>query len=202
MSTDLGLGSSPFPDVSADSLHDALAHLDGGLGGLIPSPHLLGVVGNLGNLDNLLQEDGGLLQHKLEVVFEAVGDLPAAQVGQQQHVNLLDSCLAVPEQGLVLQSAGQSCQDILLKIRPGISTQDCSIAIPEQGPLLQSKGGLLKISVQGLERGPVQSRGLLCRQQRMVSWYCDKGYGTALLHKKILLHSTDNIFKAVGQGMR
>ena len=106
MSTDLALGSSSFPDISTDSLHDALRHLDGSLGGFVPSPHLLGVVGNLGNLDNLLQEDGGLLQNKLEVIFEAVRDLPAAQVGQQEHVNLLDSCLAVPEQGLFLQSTG------------------------------------------------------------------------------------------------
>lgn len=104
MSAHLGLGSPSFPDVCADSLHDTLAHLDGGLGGLIPSPHLLGMVGNLGNLDNLLQEDGGLLEDEFEVVFEAVGDFPATQVGKQQHVDLLDSCLAVPEEGLVLQS--------------------------------------------------------------------------------------------------
>lgn len=76
--TNLGLGSSSFPDVSADSLHNALAHLNGGLGGLIPSPHLLGMVRNLSNLDDLLQEDWGLLQNKLEVFFKAVWDLPAA----------------------------------------------------------------------------------------------------------------------------
>lgn len=106
--TNLAFGSSSLPDVSADGLHDALTHLDGSLGGLIPSPHLLGMVRNLGNLDNLFQEDGGLLQHKLEVLFKAVGDLPSAEVGQQQHVDLFDSCLAVPEQGLVLQHTGLS----------------------------------------------------------------------------------------------
>ena len=50
--THLGLAS--FPNVSADGLHNALAHLNGSLGGLIPSPHLLGMPGNLSNLDNLL----------------------------------------------------------------------------------------------------------------------------------------------------
>ena len=110
VSTHLGLGSPSFPDVRADSLHDALGHLDGGLGGLVPSPHLLGMVGNLGNLDDLLQEDGGLLEDEFEVVFEAVGDFPATQVGQQQHVDLLDSCLAVPEEGLVLHSPHALCE--------------------------------------------------------------------------------------------
>ena len=110
MSAHLGLGSPSFPDVRADSLHDALGHLDGGLRGLIPSPHLLGMVGNLGNLDNLLQEDGGLLEDELEVIFEAVGDFSAAQVGQQQHVDFLDSCLAVPEEGLVLQRPDALCK--------------------------------------------------------------------------------------------
>ncbi len=77
--------------------------MSGSFGGLIPSPHLLGMVGDLGNLDNLFQKDRGLLQHKLEVVFKSLGYLPPAEVGEQQHVDLLDSCLAVPEEGLVLQ---------------------------------------------------------------------------------------------------
>ena len=111
------------------------------------------MVGNLGNLDNLLQEDGGLLQDKLEVVFEAVRDLSAAQVGQQQHVHLLDSCLAVPEQGLFLQSTDSlvkaCCWKCLAFLHMG-----WSIATPEQGLLLlQSIYGLLKIPMQGLGCG-------------------------------------------------
>lgn len=109
-STHLGLGSPSFPDVRADGLHDTLAHLDGSFGGLIPSPHLLGMVGNLGNLDNLLQEDGGLLEDELEVILQAVRDFSTAQVSQQQHVDFLDSCLAVPEEGLVLQSPDGLCK--------------------------------------------------------------------------------------------
>ncbi|KAA6421648.1 MAG: hypothetical protein FRX49_08591 [Trebouxia sp. A1-2] len=61
-----GLHAHALSDVGGHSLDYALAHLNGSLGGLIPPKLLLSVMRNLGDLDNLFQKDGELLQHKFQ----------------------------------------------------------------------------------------------------------------------------------------
>ncbi len=73
-----GLHAHALPDVRGHSLDYALAHLNGSLGGFIPPKLHLSVMRNLGNLDNLFQKDGGLLQHKLQVILQLFGDFPPA----------------------------------------------------------------------------------------------------------------------------
>lgn len=71
-----GLHAHALSDVGGHSLDYALAHLNGSLGGLIPPKLLLSVMRNLGDLDNLFQKDGELLQHKFQVILQRLGNFP------------------------------------------------------------------------------------------------------------------------------
>ncbi len=71
-----GLHAHALPDVCGHSLDYALAHLNSSLGGFIPPKLLLSVMRDLGNLDDLFQKDGRLLQHKLQVVLQLFGNFP------------------------------------------------------------------------------------------------------------------------------
>ena len=65
--------------------------------------------GEVGDVDDLLQEERALLHDRAVVGAQALGDVSARQVRQNEHVALDYGRLALPEWGLVLhQHAGMS----------------------------------------------------------------------------------------------
>ena len=65
---------------------------------------------DVGDVDHLLQEQGALLHDGRVVAAQALGDVRARQVRQDQHVALHDGGLALPELRLVLHRSCTSSE--------------------------------------------------------------------------------------------